>query len=314
MFSIISSVLGIFMMISIGYFLTNKRWLNDEINKNISRIIINISLPSLMISNISTRFNRQELIMSSTGILFTFLGILASYLLALLISNLLRISDNKKGIFCVMFTFSNTIFIGMPVNLALYGEGSIIYVLLYYLANTILFWTIGVYKLRASKENLKNDKNNLDIVKKIFTPPLMGFIVGILIVMLDIRLPNFLLDTLKDIGGLTTPLSMFFTGSVIKSLNIKNIKMDINSYIILLGKFIITPLIIYLILTLTDFPVLLKKVFIIEASMPILTQAIIVSKFYNVETEYITIMVTLTTLISLLLLPVYSILLNIAFV
>ena len=51
------------------------------------------------------------------------------------------------GTFASMFTLSNTIFIGLPVNFVLFGEGSLPYVLLNYIANTSFFWTIGAYSI-----------------------------------------------------------------------------------------------------------------------------------------------------------------------
>jgi len=56
-----------------------------------------------------------------------------------------NVRKDRRGTFASMFSLSNTIFIGLPVNLMLFGDSSLSYALLYYIANTILFWTIGVY-------------------------------------------------------------------------------------------------------------------------------------------------------------------------
>jgi hypothetical protein len=313
MFSAINSILTIFLMIGVGFYLSKKGWLNEEINKSVSKIIVNVSLPLLMINNITTRFNREELLLSTTGVLLAFCGILLSYGLALLICNFFRVEKSKRGIFCAMFAFSNTIFIGLPVNVSLFGEKSVVYVLLYYLANTTLFWTIGVYNIRISSREASEASIGSNLLRKILTPPLLGFLIGILLVILNIKLPVFIIDAFKYIGSLTTPLSMFFIGSIISFIKIKDIKLDFYSYMIIIGKFIVTPIIFFFLLGFVNFPILLKKVFIIEAAMPVLAQAAIVTKFYNVESEYTTILVTLTTLISLILLPVYAILLNLSF-
>ena len=62
-----------------------------------------------------------------------------------------QVETKHQGAFSAMFTFSNTIFIGLPINLAIFGEKAVPYVLLYYIVNTTLFWTIGIFEL--AKDN-----------------------------------------------------------------------------------------------------------------------------------------------------------------
>ena len=52
----------------------------------------------------------------------------------------------------------------------------------------------------------------------------------------------------------------------------------------------------------------MKKVFIIEASMPVMTQAAIVAQAYNADYKYATILGTLSTAASLVFIPIYMIL------
>jgi predicted permease len=55
--------------------------------------------------------------------------------------------------------------------------------------------------------------NIIATLKKIFSPPLMGFVVGIIFVVLHIKLPSFIMSDLNYVGGLTIPMSMLFIGS-----------------------------------------------------------------------------------------------------
>ena len=51
-----------------------------------------------------------------------------------------------------MFFNSNTIFVGLPINQALFGDASIPYVLIYYMCNTTFFWTLGTYLIQRDGE------------------------------------------------------------------------------------------------------------------------------------------------------------------
>jgi len=211
-----------------------------------------------------------------------------------------------------MFVVSNTIFIGLPVNLALFGEKSLPFALLYYIANTSFFWTIGVYLISKDGKSKGNKIKILSLksLKSILSPPLLGFIVGIILVLLNIKLPQFIMDTCKYLGNLTTPLSLLFIGITFKSINLKDVKFDTSMLVILVGRFILSPLAVFLLSFFIHIPSLMLKVFIIQASMPIMAQTSIISKEYNADYKYATVMVTISTVISLIVIPIYMVLLS----
>ena len=66
-------------------------------------------------------------------------------------------------------------------------------------------------------------------LKKIF-PPLMGFMLGLIIVILHIKLPSFLASDLQYLGSLTTPLSMIFIGLSVSNAGVKQLVLKRTSY------------------------------------------------------------------------------------
>lgn len=304
-----SSIFSILLIITVGFVLSRIGWIDSRTGDVFSKIVINISLPSLMIINISQSFSNEALSQYKYGIMICFICILISYFISYIIGKIAKIDKTKIGIFCALFTFSNTIFIGLPVNIAIYGEESIPFVLLYYFANTTLFWTLGVYNIKKRKHGKDSQLLNIQNIKKIFSPPLLGFLIGLVVVLLDIKLPIFLSDALKHIGNLTTPLSMIFIGLVISSLKLKDIKFDLFSCLIFIGRFIITPLIVFMFLNLIEFPALMQNVFILEAAMPIMAQIAVVAKHYENESEYTSWLITFTTITSVFIIPIYVLIL-----
>ena len=85
--------------------------------------------------------------MLAKGALLPLGSVTLTFALAIALAKLARVKRQHFGLFCASVANSNTIFIGIPVNLALFGEGSIPYVLLYYAASTVFFWTVGVYSI-----------------------------------------------------------------------------------------------------------------------------------------------------------------------
>lgn len=301
----VQSIFSIVIMILIGYILMKKGWFDDKTPELLTRLVTNISLPPLMISTLLTNFDRETLLKSSSGLIIPFISIGICYILSKGIAKIINVKYERRGLFASMFFASNTIFIGLPVNLALFGEKSVPSVLLYYVANTFFFWTIGVYDIRKYAEGAYGRIISLKTFKSIFSPPLLGFMVGVLLIFLNIHLPNFLLDTCRYLGNLTTPLSMMFVGITMFSVKIKDIKLNLEMGVLLSGRFIISPLVVLLLTLLIPAPLLMKKVFIIQSAMPVITQAAIISKAYNADDKYAAVMVTLSTIISLLFIPLY---------
>lgn len=306
----IQGSLSILMMIGLGYFLCHKGWFDDSSSRRLSRLIVNISLPAYMVYNLLSTYSRSELIHLVGGLAVPFISIGMCYAISMVISRWVRIPKSRRGIFCCMFSLSNTIFIGLPVNLALFGEKSVPYVLLYYIANTSFFWTIGVYGIRKDGGQEESRLFSLQNIKKIFSPPLSSFLLGVVLILLGIHLPKSIMDTCKYVGSLTTPLSMIFIGIVIHSVNFKEMKIDRGAILIMAGRFIISPLAVIGLSTGITVPGLMRDVFVIQSAMPAATQTSIISEAYHADYKYAAYMVTLTTLVSLVTIPIYMLLLT----
>lgn len=301
----VQSILSILLMISIGYILALKGWFKDEDSKLFSKIVINLSLPALMLSNMLENFTRENLTHAGKGILIPFMSMIVCYLISIVLANLLKIRPERKGTFICMFFLSNTIFIGLPVNLALFGDQSIPYVLYYYFSNTTIFWTLGVNIISKDGGTKKKILFNKEIFKRIFTPPLIGFILSLILILLRIHLPKFIIDSCKYLGNLTTPLSMLFIGIVISSINIKNIKFDKDMLWIIIGRFLVSPLVTYGFAIIFSAPLIMKNVFIIQAALPVMANTAIVTKEYDADYEYAAVMIAITTILSLVFIPIY---------
>lgn len=298
----VSGVLIILVMIGLGYVLSRRGWFDDQAPKLIARLVTQIALPAYMISTITTKFSATTLKETLPDLRFPVLSMLIMFGLSIIAFHLFRINPKHRGLFESMFLNSNTVFVGLPVNEALFGPKSLPFVLVYYMANTTFFWTLGVYLIQrdgqgASQFNLKTT------LQKIFSPPLLGFIVGVILVLLNIQLPHWIMQDFQYVGGLTIPLSMIFIGTAIVGAGLQNIRVNRDSLGILLGRFIVAPVLMGCLVLPTGMPLLMKQVFILQAAMPVMTNAPVVSKLYHADSDYAAIMVTETTLLSLVVIP-----------
>jgi predicted permease len=302
----LQSVLSIVIMISIGYYLSYKGWFNEYVSKLFSRIVMNIAMPALMISNLMTTFNKEMLVNSGIVLIGPLTAMGTLYIVGMGISKLLGVHKRRQGTFCSMFAFSNTMFMGLPISISLFGEESVPYVLLYYFVNTNLFWTIGAYGIRRDSGDEKRPLFTRETLSKIFPPPLSFFLLVVALILLEVRLPKFIMESSKYIGNLTTPLSMLFIGMSLYRVGFSKLRIDRDSIVLVAGRFVIAPLLAYALLSFLPVSELTRKVFVTIAAMPVMTQTAIVAETYGADHEYVASMITVTTIASLIFIPVYN--------
>lgn len=300
----LQGLFSIFIMVSLGYWLTGKGWFSEESAKLLPKLVNYIALPTYMLWNLLSTFDKDTFLPMFSGIVIPVLSMLMSFVLAVLTSNLLGLPPNRKGIFRSVFFCSSSVFVGVPVNLALFGETSLPYVLIYFLANASLFWTIGNYSISLAGTHPAKLLSTATL-RRVCSPPFMGFGLAVILILLNVHLPDFVMSTCKYLGSMTTPLSMLFIGIAMFGVKLREIRFSRDIAAVLVGRFVISPLVVILAAHFFPIPELMEKVFIIQAALPGMTQTTVLAKLYEADTEYAALLVTITTLFSALAIPVY---------
>ena len=303
----ISGILVILGMILVGFVIGEKGWFDDKSRGLIAKLVTQIALPCYMLYTITQRFTAADLLKMLPALRFPALSMVVLLGIATAVARIFTVRQDRRGLFVSMFFNSNTIFVGLPINQALFGDVSIPYVLIYYMCNTTFFWTLGTYLIQRDGEG----EAQFDLktsVKKVFSPPLMGFILGLVMVMLQIKLPAFLASDLQYLGNLTTPLSMIFIGLSVSHIGVKQLVLGKDQLLILLGRFLVAPLLMATIVYWAPLPSLMKQVFIIQSAMPVMTNAPVVARLYGADSDYAAIMVTETTLATMVVIPILMVL------
>lgn len=303
----ISGILVILGMILVGFVIGEKGWFDDKSRGLLAKLVTQVALPCYMLYTITQRFIAADLLKMLPALRFPALSMVVLLGIATGVARIFAVRQDRRGLFISMFFNSNTIFVGLPINQALFGDASIPYVLIYYMCNTTFFWTLGTYLIQRDGEG----EAQFDLktsLKKVFSPPLMGFLLGIVLVMLQIKLPAFLASDLQYLGNLTTPLSMIFIGLSVSHVGVKQLVLGKDQLLILLGRFLVAPLLMATIVYWVPLPSLMKQVFIIQSAMPVMTNAPVVARLYGADSDYAAVMVTETTLATMVVIPILMLL------
>ena len=303
----ISGILVILGMILVGFVIGEKGWFDDKSRGLLAKLVTQVALPCYMLYTITQRFTAADLLKMLPALRFPALSMVILLGIATGVARIFAVRQDRRGLFISIFFNSNTIFVGLPINQALFGDASIPYVLIYYMCNTTFFWTLGTYLIQLDGEG----EAQFDLktsLKKVFSPPLMGFLLGLVLVMLQIKLPAFLASDLQYLGNLTTPLSMIFIGLSVSHVGVKQLVLGKEQLLILLGRFLVAPLLMASIVYWVPLPSLMKQVFIIQSAMPVMTNAPVVARLYGADSDYAAVMVTETTLATMVVIPILMLL------
>ena len=303
----ISGLLVILGMILVGFVIGEKGWFDDKSRGLIAKLVTQVALPCYMLYTITQRFTAADLLKMLPALRFPALSMVILLGVATAVAKIFAVRQDRRGLFISMFFNSNTIFVGLPINQALFGDASIPYVLIYYMCNTTFFWTLGTYLIQRDGEG----EAQFDLktsLKKVFSPPLLGFLLGIVLVILHIKLPAFLASDMQYLGNLTTPLSMIFIGLSVSHIGLKQLVLGKDQILILLGRFVFAPLLMATIVYWAPLPSLMKQVFIIQSAMPVMTNAPVVARLYGADSDYAAVMVTESTLATMVVIPILMVL------
>ena len=297
----IISIIVIFLICSVGFWFSFKKSWPANTPSVLSFLVVRVAAPALAIISISDRFTKELLHASALNLLILLLYTSTLFLTGKFLSKFLHLKAGKKTVFEVTFTFSNTIFIGLPINEIVFGTEGLPYLFTFYIITLAGFWSLGAYELARSSP-LHYDGFSL---KKIFSPGLIGVLIGGVLVELNLSIPLALNTALRYLGNLTVPLSLIVIGANLVVFTKGIPKIESDEIIILIGKFMISPLYMLLLLHLFQVDGLAFRVFMLTATMPCHMQTSILAEYYGVEGPYASKLVSLSTLVCLITIPVY---------
>lgn len=268
-----------------------------------------VALPPLMIHSLYANFTHDALIAAAPDLVLPFVSIFVAYLAGHVLASLLHISKGRRGIFICTCCIANAIFIGVPVNVALFGEASVPSCMLYYLANTTMFWALGAYLIirDAGGEHRFTLK---EMLLKLRTPPLMGFAAGVILLLLNVPIPHFAMAAMKYVGGMATPMALMVIGIQMSRIPLSSIHFDKDLVGAMAGRFLLAPLCLFLLLPVIPVSEMSSKVFLMQAGMPAMTNMTILATAVGADAEYSTTVNCVSLVLGVFFVPFYMYMLS----
>jgi malate permease and related proteins len=297
--AVIEKIFILFFIVLVGAVLKLTRGVDDDITDDLSKIIVDVTLPALYFYILAT--SSSELLLRLWFVpLFSCGVIIGGGSLGFLFHFLFKKQKIMKYLFAHTLGFSNTAFLAIPLLYTIMGKDAASCAAVFNIGFTICWWTFGVFLL--SKHTQLKGKVPL---KNFLTPGLVLAVAGLLFGILDIKLPSVLMESISQIGSITVPLAMLTVGFMLankENLTYRNLKV----LSVLSGmKLIFIPAVCALILYPLNINVVIKTSLVLLAAMPCSSSAPIFVKKYRGMVSYSLSAVFTTTILSILTIPVW---------
>lgn len=215
------------------------------------------------------------------------------------LTRLLRIKPEDRNLYIYMTTWSNVGFMGFPVIASIFGTGAIFYATIFNLVFNFFNFTLGVALM--SEEGFKSIR-----LKNFLTPGILSAIIAVLLFVSGIQIPELLNATFETVGSTTTPLAMIVIGVSLAGISMKSVFAELRLYPYLLIKQILFPIAAWAVLQPIIEDTYILGIMVVIIAMPVATSAVLFSNLYENNVALATKGVFMTTLASVITIPVIS--------
>ncbi len=288
-------VMILFILIAVGYFCNKKGLLSKEANKKISDLVVLIVAPCVIILSFERSYTPELLKNFGIAIL---IAAAAHILMAVTAHFLLRDRDAlKRRVYLFGAVFSNAGFIAIPLQSALLGEEGVFYGAAYLVVFNIMMWSYGVVLMSGNT-------NRISPKKILLSPGIIGVAVGLVLFLGSVRLPMLIHRPMEYLAGLNVPLPMLVVGYYLADTDLKKAFSDKKSYGCMLLRLLVYPLATFGILYACGVCGALLTSMVISLSAPVGATVTMFSEKFDNDTNLSVQLVSLSTLLSMLTMPV----------
>ncbi len=286
-------------LVVVGYMAGKLGFLGGDFDRQLSRLVINITCPALILSSAMTgelpdrRFILPLLLIS----VITYAVLTAA---AFLLPRFLTRRKDDEGAIGFALMFGNVGFMGYPVVASIFGHEAIFYAAVLNVVNTFTVFTIGTVLITG-----KSDTAGSRFEKKVlYSTPMMAAYLTMAIVALEIgNIPGFVSMPLTMLGNITVPAALLIVGSSMSQLPLRALMGNVTVYATAALRLLALPLGVYWLTRLLGFSDLVVNINTVVIAMPVATYGTILCLKYEKDTTLMTEVTFITTLLSMLTIP-----------
>lgn len=288
------NVATLFLMMAVGYLFGKKGMLSGETQGQLSSLLLKVVAPCIMIGSLQVDYSAELLrnMLLALGALagtYALYGIGVRFLFC-------RQEGNTRASLRFGVMFGNVGFMGLPLISSVLGSEALVFCTMSLVVFNTANWTYGTV--------LMGDRVSLRRV--LVNPGVVGMVIGISLFLLRIRLPGPVLSAVNYLGDLNTPLAMVVIGAQMAGADIPATFREKRLYLSAALKLLVMPLVTLAVLLPFGLDRMALMTIVILSACPTAGATCMFAQMFGKDTTTAARMVTLSTLLSVLTLPIVA--------
>ena len=331
-YKLIYTVGMFFVMMLPGVVMKKCKLSTDTFGKGLSNLVLYIAQPALILRSYLRAYDSKILV----NMIYVFLFSIVAHLIFTFVTFFCfkKTPDEKRRMLRFAVIFSNAAFMGMPLIESVIGSEALIYASIYNITFNGWLWTLGVYICTADKdidgdgvddgrEIRKND--GVNVAKVLLHPTMIAAFIGLVCFFLSLNanvskesLPvysRFIVEVLDGLKSLVAPLSMIVLGLRLAEIDLKGFFKEKDLYVCLALRHVLLPVAVFAIMRVfaifLNLHIDVMTSVLIMASAPVATSATMFAEKYDCDSAYVSKVVAVSTIISIVTMPLMALLLMI---
>jgi predicted permease len=303
MLTVFLKVLMIFLMVGIGFVANRTGVLPRESNKYLVNLLLLITTPCMVLGSMAeNRLSGDAVETTLEVIIGSFVFFALVWILAAGVVRLLHYDPvEDRGVMICIICGINTGFMGFPVTKAIFGSEFLFYMVMENIVLNIYLYSISIIQLNQGSRTRVEPKV---VLASLCNMCLLASAIGVVLMVADIRLPDFVQDFLNTVGSATVPVSMIVVGIQLGTASIRTMLKNYKLIVASVVNVAVVPVLTFFAVNWLPITWKAKVILILAAAFPC---AVVLTAMAIRERKNGTLMaqgVALTTLMSVVTLPV----------
>lgn len=287
-------VLILFVLIAIGFVCGKTKLINESGSKVMADIVLYFVTPCVIINAFQREFDVTMLIKLIVSAVCSAAILGFSVIVAQLLFK--KQERSRVCIFKFATVFSNCGYMSLPLQQALLGDEGVFYGATFVAMFNIFVWSYGIITMKGKDEKASG-------IKILINPGIIGTLIGVVLFLCSVELPNVLAQPISYMAALNSPVPMLIIGYYLSKADLKKAFTDIWSYVSMALRLVALPLLTLFALLLCGIKGSLLVSLTISVSSPVAAITTMMSAKYGHDTELSVSIVSASTLLSLLTMP-----------
>ncbi|MEM9243820.1 MAG: AEC family transporter [Pseudomonadota bacterium] len=300
MLTILSVLIPVVLLVALGWFLGWRKIFDESVSNGLNLFLLNVSIPAIFFYatykiDISNLLNPRFI---AAYILLFFIVFIATYII-------FRVGPKRSHVQSTLAANCSAVtnfgFVGLPILLLVIGRSILPSMAILMICYAAIILPCCIFMLEWDSQNQSASATAFNAFKKSIRHPFVIFtLLGILCSALHIKLPVFLVNFIQYVENTLTPCALIAVGLELSSAKLKELEEIAVFSIIMM---IVRPILGFLIVFLFHLKPLYATIIILTFALPTGKTCFVLAKTYNHYVKESSGIISLTTLLSFITIP-----------